>query len=530
MNHWRSLITSYGDAYALCYTPQDLEYLSPAQDLGEPGHYPFTRGIYPTMYRTQPWTMRQYAGFATATETNQRFKYLLSQGQTGLSVAFDLPTQMGRDSDHPLAHGEVGQTGVAIDSLTDMERLFDGIPLDQVSTSMTINAPAAVLLAMYMAVGQKQGISADKLRGTIQNDILKEYIARNTYIFPPTPSLRLIADTCVYCAEHVPKWNTISVSGYHMREAGANSIQEVAFTLANARQYLETIRERGVDLDTVAPRLSFFFSASKELLEEVAKYRAARRLWAHICKEELGLKNPKSWMLRFHVQTAGSSLTAQQLQNNIVRTTVEALAAILGGAQSLHTNAHDEALALPSAESARTALRIQHILAYETDITLSADPLGGSYLIESLTNQIETGARQYFDKIAQIGGVLEALHQGFFHREIQECAYQYQRSVESGQTVVVGVNRFQEDEPEPVATARISPEQEQTQVALLQHTRQNRNAQRVQETLAQLRSSAQDTTNLLPPILEAVHAYATVGEICNVLRDVWGEYRPEIIF
>lgn len=527
---WRSLITSFGDPLAPSYTAQDLSAYSPERDLGEPGHYPFTRGVYPTMYRTQPWTMRQYAGFATASETNQRFKYLLAQGQTGLSVAFDLPTQMGRDSDHPLARGEVGQTGVAIDSLADMECLFEGIPLDQVSTSMTINAPAAVLLAMYIAVGQKQGVHPDQLRGTIQNDILKEYIARNTYIFPPQPSLRLIADTCVYCAEAVPKWNTISVSGYHMREAGANSIQEVAFTLANARQYLETIRDRGVDLDTVAPRLSFFFSGSKELLEEVAKYRAARRLWARMCQEDLGLQNPKSWMLRFHVQTAGSSLTAQQLQNNTVRTTIEALAAILGGAQSVHTNAHDEALSLPSADSARTALRIQQILAYETDVTLSADPLGGSYLIESLTNQIEAGARQYFEKIAEMGGVMEALHQGFFHREIQECAYQYQRSVEKGQTVVVGVNRFQEEEPEPPATPRMATALEQAQRNLLQHTRQTRDNQQIQHCLAQLRTAAQSTDNLLPLILAAVHAYATVGEICDVLRDEWGEYRPEIIF
>lgn len=518
---WRRLDTSFGEEFQVVYEPQSTK------DSGQPGQFPFTRGIYPQMYRQRHWTMRQYAGFATAEQTNQRFKYLLEQGQTGLSVAFDLPTQMGRDSDHPLTRGEVGQTGVAIDTLADMETLFDGIPLDKVSTSMTINAPAAVLLAMYIAVGEKQGVAANQLRGTIQNDILKEYIARNTYIFPPEPSLRLIADTCVYCAEEVPKWNTISISGYHMREAGATSIQEVAFTLANAKAYLDTIAARGIDLDLVAPRLSFFFSASKEFLEEIAKYRAARRLWAKITKEELGLKNPKSWLLRFHVQTAGSSLTAQQIDNNIIRTTVEAMAAILGGAQSLHTNAHDEALALPTEATAKTALRVQQVLAYETDITVTADPLAGSYCIEALTDKIENGVIDYFQKIDELGGVLPALNHGFFHQEIQDSAYLYQRQVETDQEIIVGVNRFEEkDEEMPELAEKVPSSVETAQQELLNQQKKNRNQSEVDRTLMALKQAARSTDNLLPFILDAVKTYASVGEICDVLRDEFGEYRP----
>ncbi|MBC7474810.1 MAG: methylmalonyl-CoA mutase, partial [Candidatus Sericytochromatia bacterium] len=470
-------------------------------------------------------TMRQYSGFGTAQDTNKRFKYLLEQGQTGLSVAFDLPTQMGRDCDHDLSLGEVGKTGVSISSLYDMEALLDGIPLDKVSTSMTINAPAAILLAMYIVVGEKQGFTPDKLNGTIQNDILKEYIARNTYIYPPEFSLRLITDTFEYCAKNVPSWNTISISGYHIREAGATSIQEVAFTLANAKTYLQAVKNKGLDIDLVAPRLSFFFSASKEILEEVAKYRAARRIWAKIMKEELGAKNPKSWLLRFHVQTAGSSLTAQQIENNIIRTTIEALAATLGGAQSLHTNAHDEALSLPTEDSARTALRIQQVIAYETDIPLTADPLGGSYLIEAMTDKIEQGVNEYFKKLDERGGVLESISDGYIQGEIHESAYKYQLEIEKNERIIVGLNKFTIDEPQQRITEKISPELEKGQVKNLKEIKQSRDSIKVKSCLEELDRVAKTDQNLLPYIIDAVRSYVTVGEICDVFRNIYGEFR-----
>ncbi|GIW23006.1 MAG: methylmalonyl-CoA mutase [Candidatus Sericytochromatia bacterium] len=499
------------------------------KDLGNPGEYPYTRGIHKNMYRGKIWTMRQYSGFGTAYETNKRFKYLLEQGQTGLSIAFDLPTQMGKDSDNPMSLGEVGKTGVAISSLADMEILLDGIPLDKVSTSMTINAPASILLAMYIAVAEKQGISPDKLNGTIQNDILKEYIARNTYIYPPSFSLKLIVDTFEYCSKNVPNWNTISISGYHIREAGANSIQEVAFTLANAKTYLKAAQNRNLDIDLIAPRLSFFFSASKELLEEVAKYRAARRLWAKIMKEEFKCKNPKSLLLRFHVQTAGSSLTAQQINNNIVRTTIEALAAVLGGAQSLHTNGHDEAISLPTEESARTALRIQQIIAYETDVAITPDPLGGSFFIEELTNKIENGVIEYFKKIDEQGGMLKCIEDGYIQREIQESAYKYQLEVENNQRIIVGVNKFQINEEEIKNIQKVSDDLEKKQIENLLKLKKSRNNDKVREKLYELERVAKSDENLFPYILDCVKVYATIGEICDVFRKIHGEFRPNLI-
>jgi methylmalonyl-CoA mutase N-terminal domain/subunit len=522
------LNSSFGEEIADLYNSAAISGQDYDSELGDPGNYPFTRGIHQSMYRSRLWTMRQYSGFGTASETNKRFKYLLEQGQTGLSVAFDLPTQMGRDADHPLALGEVGKTGVAISSLADMETLLEGIPLDKVSTSMTINAPAAVLLAMYIAVGEKQGVSPEKLNGTIQNDILKEYIARNTYIYPPEFSLRLITDTFSYCAAAVPNWNTISISGYHIREAGATSIQEVAFTLANAKTYLQAVQKRGIDIDLVAPRLSFFFSGSKELLEEVAKYRAARRLWAKIMKEELGAKNPKSWLLRFHVQTAGSSLTAQQIDNNIIRTTIEALAAALGGAQSLHTNAHDEALALPTESSARTALRVQQVIAYETDVPMTPDPLGGSYFIEAMTTKIEDGVNEYFKKIEERGGVLAAIQEGYIQREIQESAYRYQLEIERQERIIVGVNKFTVAEPPRVAIEKVSRELELKQTGNLKALKEKRDNEAVTKSLAELRKAAAAGENLLPYILSSVKAYATTGEISDVFRDLYGEFRPKV--
>lgn len=519
--------SSFGEEINNVYNPENSE-INYQEDLGNPGEYPFTRGVHNKMYRSKLWTMRQYSGFGTASDTNKRFKYLLEQGQTGLSVAFDLPTQMGRDSDHPLSLGEVGKTGVAISSLKDMETLLEGIPLDKVSTSMTINAPASVLLAMYIAVGEKQGVSPDKLNGTIQNDILKEYIARNTYIYPPEFSIRLITDTFEYCAKNVPSWNTISISGYHIREAGATSIQEVAFTLANAKTYLKAVKDKGIDIDTIAPRLSFFFSGSKELLEEVAKYRAARRLWAKIMKEELGAKNPKSWLLRFHVQTAGSSLTAQQIENNIIRTTIEALAATMGGAQSLHTNSHDEALSLPTESSARTALRVQQVIAYETDVPLTADPLGGSYFIEAMTDKIEQGVKEYFKKIDDMGGVLEAISEGYIQREIQDSAYKYQLEVENNQRIIVGVNKFVIEEPEQKSIAKVGRELEEKQVNSLKTLKESRNNDKVNQCLVKLEEVAKTNENLLPYIVDAVKAYATVGEICNVFRNIYGEFKPKL--
>ncbi|MBM3274223.1 MAG: methylmalonyl-CoA mutase family protein [Candidatus Sericytochromatia bacterium] len=508
------------------YGPERPADGDPAAHLGEPGEYPYTRGCQPAMYRSRLWTMRQYAGFGTAQETNARFRYLLANGQTGLSTAFDLPTQMGYDSDDPLALGEVGRTGVAIDTMADMEILFDGIALDQVSTSMTINAPAAVLLAMYQAVGEKQGVDPAKLSGTTQNDILKEYIARNTYIFPPGPSMRLVTDIFAYCADTLPRWNTISISGYHMREAGCTAIQEVAFTLANARTYVQAAIDRGLDIDRFAPQLSFFFCAWTDVLEEVAKFRAARRLWARIMREEFGAKHPRSWQLRFHTQTAGSSLTAQQPDNNIVRTALSALAAILGGTQSLHTNAKDEALALPTEQSALTALRTQQLLAFESGATATVDPLGGSYYIEALTDQIEAGAREYFDRIDREGGSLQAIAAGFFQREIQDAAYRYQRAVERQERIVVGVNRFQlENEPAPDLQS-IDPAIERAQVVRLAEIKAGRDGQAVARALAGLEAAARGQDNLMPPILAAVKAYASVGEICGRLRQIFGKYKP----
>ena len=511
------------------YTPLDVSDLDYERDLGIPGQYPFTRGVQPTMYRGRLWTMRQYAGFGTAEESNKRYKYLLEQGQTGLSVAFDLPTQIGYDSDHPLAEGEVGKVGVAIDSLADMEILFDGIPLDRVSTSMTINAPASVLLAMYIAVAEKQGVPMEKLNGTIQNDILKEYAARGTYIFPPKPSMRLITDIFAFCSKNLPDWNTISISGYHIREAGATAVQEVAFTLADGIAYVDAAIKAGLDVDKFAPRLSFFFNAHMDLLEEVAKFRAARRLWAKIMKERFGAKDPRSWMLRFHTQTAGCMLTAQQPDNNIVRVTLQALAAVLGGTQSLHTNSRDEALCLPTEESVRIALRTQQIIAYESGVTNTIDPLAGSFYVESLTNTIEKQAQEYIDKIDALGGAPAAIEKGFIQQEIQESAYRYQKEVESGSRVVVGVNRFQIKEEPPKNLLKVDPEVGERQKEKLRRVKETRDNDAVRRSLDRLSKAAEGTENLMPYILDAVKTYATLGEICDSLRKVFGEYRPSVV-
>ena len=511
------------------YTPEDNENLDYEGDLGYPGQYPFTRGVQPTMYRGKLWTMRQYAGFATAEESNKRYKYLLEQGQTGLSVAFDLPTQIGYDSDAPLSEGEVGKVGVAIDSLKDMEILFEGIPLDKVSTSMTINAPASILLAMYIAVAEKQGVPKSKLRGTIQNDILKEYIARGTYIFPPEPSMRLITDIFEYCSKNVPKWNTISISGYHIREAGATAIQEVAFTLADGIAYVEAAIKAGLDVDEFVPRLSFFFNAHNDFLEEVAKYRAARRLWARIMKERFKAKKEKSMMLKFHTQTAGSTLTAQQPDNNIIRVTIQTLAAVLGGTQSLHTNSRDEALALPTEESVRIALRTQQIVAYESGVTETVDPLAGSYYIENLTDKIEEEAMKYIRKIDELGGAPKAISKGFIQKEIQNSAYKYQMEIEANTRVVVGVNKFQIEEKHHKDILRVDPEVEKLQKKKLQELKNSRNNEEVERVLKRLKDEAKGKENLMPCILDAVKAYATLGEICNVLREVFGEYQQSVI-
>jgi len=490
-----------------------------------PGEFPYTRGIYPNMYRGRLWTMRQYAGYATAEESNARYKYLLAQGTTGLSVAFDLPTQIGLDSDDPLALGEVGKVGVAIDSLEDMERLFAGIPLEEVSTSMTINATAAILLSLYLAVARKQGVPFTKVRGTLQNDILKEYIARGTYIYPPAPSLRLVTDIFAYCAREVPNWNTISISGYHIREAGSTAVQEVAFTLADGITYVEAALAAGLAIDDFAPRLSFFFNAHNNLLEEIAKFRAARRLWARIMRDRFQARDPRSLMLRFHTQTAGSSLTAQQPEVNVVRTTIQALAAVLGGTQSLHTNSMDEALALPTESAARVALRTQQVIAYESGVAETADPLGGSYAIEHLTDEIEESADEYLKKIEAMGGMLRAIESGYVQREIQEAAYRFQKAVEAQEQVVVGVNRFQLEEEPPVNVLRIDPALEQAQIERVKALRERRDSQHVGSALEKLERAAGTTENLIPAILGCVEAYATVGEISNTLRRVWGEYR-----
>ena len=511
------------------YTPLDIKDTDYNEDLGLPGEYPFTRGVQPTMYRGRLWTMRQYAGFASAEESNERYKYLLDQGQTGLSVAFDLPTQIGYDSDDGLSEGEVGKVGVAIDSLKDMETLFDGIPLDKVSTSMTINAPASVLLAMYIAVAEKQGVSKEKLRGTIQNDILKEYIARGTYIYPPTESMRLITNIFEYCSKEVPLWNTISISGYHIREAGSTASQEVAFTLADGIAYVDAAIEAGLDVDDFAPRLSFFFNAHNDLLEEVCKYRAARRLWAKIMKERFGAKKDKSMQLKFHTQTAGSTLTAQQADNNIIRVTIQTLAAILGGTQSLHTNSRDEALALPTEDSVMIALRTQQIVAHESGVTETIDPLAGSYYVESLTDKIEEEAMEYIRTIDELGGATKAIEKGYIQKEIQNSAYKYQMEIESLDRIVVGVNKFQVEETEKRELLRVDPIVEKAQKERLAIVKAERNNDDVEKALRLLEEKANTDENLMPFIVEAVKTYATLGEICNVLRDVFGEYQQTVI-
>jgi len=517
--------TSSGIPLEPLYTPAHLAGMDFERDLGWPGEYPFTRGPYPTMYRGRPWTMRQYAGYGTAAETNRRFHYLLSQGTTGLSVAFDLPTQLGYDSDHPLARGEVGRVGVAIDTLADMEALFAGIPLDQVSTSMTINAPAAILLAMYIAVGKRQGVAPAQLSGTVQNDILKEYLARGTYIFPPRPSLRLVIDLFEYCQEHVPKWNVISISGYHIREAGADAVQEVAFTLANGIAYVSEAIRRGLDVNRFAPRLSFFFNAHMHLFEEVAKFRAARRLWAEIMRERFKATDPRAWALRFHTQTAGCTLTAQQPEINIVRVAYQALAAVLGGTQSLHTNAFDEALALPSETASRIAVRTQQILAHETGVTDVIDPLGGSYFVEHLTQSIYERAKDYIRRIDELGGAVRAIETRFMQREIEESAYRWQQQVESGERVVVGVNRYRMEGGQEPELLQVDEAQERAQIERLARVRRERDQGAVHAALAAVREAAQGSDNLMPHLIRAVEAYASIGEICGVLREVFGEHR-----
>lgn len=512
------------------YTPEDVAGLDYVNDLGFPGDFPFTRGVQQTMYRARHWTMRQYAGFGTAEESNKRYKYLLSQGQTGLSVAFDLPTQIGYDSDDPMAEGEVGRVGVAIDSLEDMEVLFDGIPLDQVSTSMTINSTAMILLAMYIAVAEKQGVSQDKLSGTIQNDILKEYIARGTYIYPPEPSMRLITDIFEYCSKYMPKWNPISISGYHIREAGSTAVQEVAFTLADGIAYVEAALKRGIDPNVLGRRLSFFFAAHNNFLEEIAKFRAARRLWAKIMKNRFGVTDPEAMKLRFHTQTGGSTLTAQQPLNNIVRVTIQALAAVLGGTQSLHTNSYDEALALPTELSAMIALRTQQIIAYESGVADTIDPLAGSYAIEAMTNEIEKRAAEYIEKIDSMGGMVKAIEIGYVQKEIHESAYRHQLAVERGEEIIVGVNKFQVREENMVREIlKVDPELERKQKERLKKLKERRDNEKVAKLLSKIKEIAGTDENLFPYVLEAVKAYATVGEISNALREVFGEYTETVI-
>lgn len=512
------------------YGPDDLALLGfdATEQLGLPGEPPFTRGVQASMYRGRHWTMRQYAGFGTAAESNERYRYLLSQGQTGLSVAFDLPTQMGRDSDNPVAKGEVGRVGVAIDSIEDMRVLFAGIPLGEVSTSMTINATASTLLALYVAVAEEQGVPASALRGTIQNDVLKEYIARGTYIYPPRPSLRVISDIFAWCGQHVPKWNTISISGYHVREAGCDAIQEVAFTLADGIAYVESAMKAGLDVDAFGQQLSFFFNGHNNLLEEVAKFRAARRLWERLMRERFGAKNPKARALKFHCQTAGMTLQAQQPLNNVVRVTIQALAAVLGGCQSLHTNGFDEALGLPTAAAATLALRTQQVVAYESGVADVVDPLGGSYAIEALTARIESGAMAYIEKIDAMGGMVSAIEQGYVQREIQNTAYEYQLQIERKERIIVGLNQFTTKEQEPVPVGKVDPRLEEEQVARLKAMRNKRDASKHADALQRLENAAKGTDNVMPPILDAVKAYATVGEIADVLRDVFGEHQETV--
>ncbi len=511
---------------AAVYDESKLTDFRPAEKLGKPGEYPFTRGVYPRMYVDRPWTMRQYAGFATAAESNRRYHELIEAGTTGLSVAFDLPTQMGYDSDAPVAHGEVGRVGVAIDTTDDMRALFAGIPLGEVSTSMTINAPAAILLLMYQAVGEEQGVPPAQLTGTIQNDVLKEYIARGTYIYPPRPSLRLVADTFAYCRNELPRWNTISISGYHMAEAGATPVQEIAFTLANAREYVRAALASGLDVDEFGPRLSFFFVARTTLLEEVAKFRAARRLWAGIMKNEFKAADPRSQMLRFHTQTAGVQLTAQQPEVNLIRVSLQALAAVLGGTQSLHTNSYDEALALPSAKAARLALRTQQVIAYESDLTATVDPFAGSYVIESMTDDIASAAGELLDRVEDMGGAVAAIERGFQKAEIEAAAYRVAREIDEGERVVVGVNRFTTESEEPYQPLRVDPSIEAEQAARLAALREHRDAAAFGRAISALKWAAAGTDNVLYPLRDALRAGASLGEACDALREIWGEYRP----
>jgi len=512
------------------YTPQDLEGWRYDEKLGYPGEFPYTRGVYPSMYRGQPWTVRQFAGYGTAQETNRRYKFLLAQGQAGLSVAFDMPTLMGYDSDDPLGKGEVGHCGVAIDSLEDMETLFDGIRLDRITTSMTINSPAAILYAMYIAVGEREGLSPAQLGGTLQNDILKEYIAQKEYIFPPEPSMRLVVDTIVFAARHMPRWNAVSISGYHIREAGSTATQELAFTLADGMAYVEASIKAGLKVDEFAPRLSFFFDSHIDFFEEIAKFRAARRLWARIMRDKYAARDPKSWMLRFHTQTAGVSLTRQQVENNVTRTAYEAMAAVLGGTNSLHTNSMDEVLALPTERAAQIALRTQQVLAHETGVTNTIDPLGGSYFIERLTDDMERGAQDYFDRIDEQGGVLRCIENGFFQREIADAAFEFERKLEANERIIVGVNAYQEGESGEVPTLRIGPETEQGQVRRLEALRARRDNISVANRLEELKTAARGTDNLMPPLLNCVKAYVTEGEIMAALKEVFGVYREPILF
>ncbi len=523
-------ITVSGEPIQRLYTPADIGDMDFGRDIGWPGEFPFTRGVHPTMYRSRLWTMRMFAGFGTAEETNARFKYLLKHGETGLSVAFDMPTLYGYDTDAPEAAGEFGKCGVAVSSLADMEILFDGIPMGEITTSMTINAPAAVIWAMYLVAAEKQGWKMEQLGGTIQNDILKEYIAQKEFLFPPKPSMRLIVDTMEFGSKHVPKWNTISISGYHIREAGATAAQELAFTLADGMTYVEWAMQRGLDVDEFAPRLSFFFNAHMDFFEEIAKYRAARRIWAKVMRDKFGAKNPRSWWLRFHTQTAGCSLTAQQPENNIVRTALEALSAVLGGTQSLHTNSMDEALALPSEKAVTIALRTQQIIAHESGVTNTVDPLAGSFFVEALTNRMEEEANRYFREIEALGGVLAAIEKGYFQRQIAESAYRYQREIDTKARVVVGVNEYVAEEPLEIPLLEMDREGERRQIARLQRVRAERNNEAVSQKLAALEEAARGTQNLMPFIIDAVREYATLGEICDVFRKVFGEYREPVYF
>ena len=517
----REFVTDSGIEVKRLYLPEEINYLS---ELGFPGEYPFTRGVYPTMYRGKFWTMRQYAGFGSAEETNRRYRFLLSQGITGLSVAFDLPTQMGYDSDHPMSEGEVGRVGVAVDSLEDMERLFDGITLEKITTSMTINSTAAILLAMYIAVAKKQGANLKKISGTVQNDILKEYIARGTHIYPPEPSLRLVTDVFAYCADNLPRWNTISISGYHIREAGATAVQELAFTFSNAIAYSESAVKAGLDFNKFGAQLSFFFNSHNNFFEEIAKFRAARRIWAKIARDRFGATNEEAMKLRFHAQTGGSTLTAQQIDNNVVRTTIQALAAVLGGCQSLHTNSKDEALALPTEESVQLALRTQQIIAYESGVADTIDPLGGSYFVEELTSSIESRVWEYLTKIDSLGGAVKAIESGYFQREISESAYKYQKGVESKEKIIVGVNEFVSEEKSKPEIFEVDPLVRERQIERLNTLKKNRNSQLVLDSISNLKHAANSRANLMPYIIQAVESYATLGEISDALRDVWGTY------